>query len=108
MSYKMTNEHREKLREQKLGSKHYYNPITGDRIRLRDDEEIPEGFIPGLGNQTQEHKENLSKVLTGKIWIHNPITRETKKINRDQELPDNWSWGRGSYCNGKYRKTKEN
>lgn len=68
---------------------------------LKDDDEIPEGYILGRGFgipkdyiQTEEQLNKISQAMKNKIWIHNPELGINKRIDKDQEIPEGFILGR--------------
>lgn len=70
---------------------HCHNPVTGERLFLKNDVEIPDGFVLGAGEDARAFTRNLFK---DRKHYYNP---ETGKVARffDGDVPAGWESGRG-------------
>jgi group I intron endonuclease len=104
---KLSAVHKGKEREYKFnnenvkGRKYYNNPNTKQVIMLKEDQEIPEGFIKGRGffvpkdyKKSEELLQRLSEIIKNKIWINNPILKINKRIDKDDDIPEGFIRGR--------------
>lgn len=87
------------------GMKWICNSITGETLKIKKDEEIPEGWFLGrkINNQCKQEKIFKKKILQekqidtrnsqyGKIWITNGIQNE--KLGSSEKIPEGWYKGR--------------
>lgn len=92
------------------GLSFYYNKELDKEIRLRQDEEIPEGFVKGRRPFSDDWKKSVARhgknngmygvhrygkqnPCYGRKWCYNPKTMESRYLKPEEELPDGFVYG---------------
>jgi group I intron endonuclease len=81
--------------------KHFYNPETEISIHIDpEQDEIPEGFIPGRGKikrikrMSEETKKKIGSTSKDTVWYHDVESGKTRKFKIGSEIPEGYEKGR--------------
>lgn len=62
--------------------KHYHNPVTGDHIFVKPNDNIPDGFVVGFGS-----RKGQKSTQQGWIWCHDPISGKRTHVAKLSDAP---------------------
>jgi group I intron endonuclease len=95
-----SKEHRDKISKTLIGNDPglwYWNPLTGEQKRIKNNQIIPEGFVHGKKPLSQEHKNRIkeSSPFKNTMYFHNPETQIQIRINIELEsIPEGFIRGK--------------
>lgn len=74
------------------GCRYIHNPIDGRSMRIKDGDQIPEGWLPGSGPQA--HKRNYVDLNKGSVFAYDPDTMMIRRFKTKDSVPSGWIMGR--------------
>lgn len=93
-----SKEHKEKIAEKLRGKsfgKWIHNPESLERKRIKEDDEIPDGFIFGkCENVTDKLRETRRNNILGRKWFYNPSTGIEILLKPSDVIPEGFIRGR--------------
>lgn len=84
----------------------YHNPITMEKMKIKNGSPVPDGLIKGTGRKpTDEENDRRRSSLGKRKWITNTTTLIEAMIMENEPIPDGWVLGSFTTNNRKCPKT---
>ena len=85
-----TEKVKNKQSQSAIGNKIYHNPLTGESLRIRDSDKVPNGFIKGMLSKS---KETMSMSRSGTSAYYNPNKLGEIYLKDQDIIPDGYIKG---------------